>query len=154
MIYRPYDTQNKIVEIQLRTANSVYMLLQPFQENGNENIVFVDSENFISIWEGEHSSGTPESWRKDRKFLDAEVCFLQSNQYPVPPASIGDYVNKKFSFVDGITRTIWLLANGASFFPLLCSRRSKNVLEELAGLKTPYNNFLHPFPLSISSSRA
>lgn len=66
-------------------------------------IVLVDRMRFESVW---FKGG-------DRVVPEFGLACLQANsQYP------------QVSFTDGITRTIWLLANGASLFPVFTYSRS------------------------------
>jgi len=50
------------------------------------------------------------------------------------------------TFINGITRTIYLLSNGAKCFPILCESRSADLLVELAGWESVA-------PLVLSSLR-
>ena len=103
---------------------------------------------------------TPETWPKDYKYADAVDGFAQGVENPVPLAQVScwrspcDVVEYKtcfrffkrkvivgragdpcLSFVNGITRTIYLLSNGARSFPVLCERPAADLLVELAGLE-------------------
>lgn len=91
------------------------------------------------------SHGNPESWIKDRKFHHAVAGFSGGITNPVPLATVTCQMHKasrriyqkKFlifdvvagyesfefeyvDFIDGITRTIWLLTHGANWFPVVC----------------------------------
>ncbi len=90
---------------------------------------------------------TSEVWKNDRKYHYASQGFSQSIDNPVPIAYVAchEHIFKKLvkaekyivyyvSFIDGITRTIWLLVHGAKYFPIECSiRDGANILAELAG---------------------
>jgi hypothetical protein len=92
------------------------------------------------------SMGNPESWKNDRKFHYAEEGFSPGITNPVPLANvvcrehcdampiyekkyllfkkllyIEEVVINSVSFINGITRTIWLLCNGAKNFPIECN---------------------------------
>lgn len=75
---------------------------------------------------------------KDSKYKYAEDCFLKSINSPIPLADIYMEIveNKPFvSFSDGITRTIWLIANYALSLPVYTSSiDSANHLNNLVGL--------------------
>lgn len=74
------------------------------------------------------------TWRKDYKFQYAEEGFSHGITNPVPLAQVNyestggvqNYWSKltkktqqgHLSFTNGITRTIWLLAHGAKYFPV------------------------------------
>lgn len=102
--------------------------------------------------------GGESEWRADYKFNCAEIGFLQGQRNPVPLARIVCAEHDKYEpvykkgfiffrklvgyktlkehhigFIDGITRTIWLLANGAESFPIECESSSSQKLIKLAG---------------------
>ena len=95
-------------------------------------IVLVDRMRFESVWfKGgdrvvpELARGNELVWRKDYKFHLAEKGFSHGIKNPVGLACL--QANSQYpqvSFTDGITRTIWLLANGASLFPVFTYSRS------------------------------
>ncbi|MCW9705780.1 plasmid fertility inhibition factor family protein [Fodinibius salsisoli] len=93
----------------------------------------------------EISHGDIQSWENDHKYKYAEQGFSHGIDNPVPLAKVAFntdvekkpvYEQKFFffkklervereiieyvSFIDGITRTIWLLSKGAKYFPLKC----------------------------------
>ena len=112
--------------------------------NEERAIVILDALKFLTLWKAdpnpvapELSNGTRENWLNDRKYPDAESHFKQSKINPVPlPKIVFDdsssvpYIN----FTDGITRTIWLLANGAIAFPVECHTSEAEQLSFTAGL--------------------
>jgi hypothetical protein len=101
---------------------------------------------------------TPETWPGDYKYSYAVDGFSHGAENPVPLAQVScwrsasdivEYESRFYffkrkvivgragdpslSFVNGITRTIYLLSNGAKSFPVLCERRAADLLVELAG---------------------
>lgn len=103
--------------------------------------------------------GTPETWPSDRKYKDAEGGFAHGAENPVPLAEVScGYdtseiveVRRRFflfkqevviaasglpwlGFTNGVTRTIWLLTQGATVFPVDCSVDDAGELQNLAGL--------------------
>lgn len=62
-----------------------------------------------------------------------------------PPAGLGRLLGltarskaervdvRSLHFTDGVTRTIWLLTNGASHFPVECSTQNAPLLQNLVG---------------------
>lgn len=113
---------------------------------------------------------TVTTWPQDYKYQDAVDGFSHGAENPVPLALVScgrstcDVVEyqRRFrffkrkvlvgragdpclSFTNGITRTIFLLSNGAQAFPVLCELRSADLLVELAGAGTA--------PLRLSTLR-
>lgn len=78
-------------------------------------------------------------WRADRKFGDAQTGFAHGRDNPVPIAVIGVHDTPhaggpgSVAFINGITRTIWLLANGAKAFPIECQVSEADLLHRTAG---------------------
>lgn len=124
-------------------------------------IAIVDAKKFIELWrndplgfEADKAFGTEKTWRADYKFQDAHRGFAHGEQNPVPLAFISfntaqrqviEYKYKLFgkritseslayvSFTNGITRTIWLLANQSPTFPIECELPGAVELQRLAG---------------------
>ena len=110
------------------------------------SVVMVDARKFLKLWRAdptdqEIARGNPHTWRQDRKFTSAAEGFSYGFTNPVPLAQV-EYaevkilsVSYKFlrfgrkehmrhvrylSFINGITRTIWLLPHGCRAFPVEC----------------------------------
>lgn len=106
------------------------------------------------------ASGNPASWQSDYKYHWAEDGFASGADNPVPLAVVSCgratsdiietrphlwFFKKKvviaqkgtpwLGFTDGITRTIWLLANGAPVFPVECALDEAEALQQLAGVQ-------------------
>lgn len=89
-------------------------------------VIWVDRFRFESVWFKCGSSVVPElargnevAWRSDYKFQYAERGFSHGIENPVPLANlVANNRVPSISFIDGITRTIWLMANGAKYFPI------------------------------------
>ena len=105
----------------------VFMKQENYASQSDEYfIVFVDRMRFESVWFKCGSRVVPELargneviWRKDYKFHHAEKGFSHGITNPVPLATLSAYSGyPHISFIDGITRTIWLLANGTEQFPV------------------------------------
>lgn len=115
--------------------------------NDKRAVVVVDSSKLLSCWRAYPHSREPVAfmdevgWRKDYKFGHAEGGFARGIENPVPLARIGVYPpvdtngTASVAFSNGITRTIWLLANGAPAFPIECSTDEASALHTAAGLK-------------------
>ena len=105
------------------------------------------------------SMGGPETWTNDRKYPHAEKGFSFGISNPVPLATIvcSSHIERKaiyerryfvlkrmvgvdeqqldyVSFINGITRTIWLLSHGAKYFPVECGiKDGAEKLSKIAG---------------------
>jgi hypothetical protein len=118
-------------------------------EFGPPTVVFLDRARFIVAWSASRQSeqaaiaGANETgWRSDRKFKDAEQGFSPGGASPVPVGSVSLEATPggppAITFVGGITRTIWLLANGARVVPVGCEIDTQiGILDELVGAANP-----------------
>ncbi|ENM5767374.1 hypothetical protein V4V57_003097 [Vibrio mimicus] len=104
--------------------------------------------------------GGEREWRQDYKFGQAErgFSFGKTNPVPLPrlvatskvetvPIKdtgflfrkvIGHKEVEQLHYVgldNGITRTIWLLANSAEFIPVLCNKKQADILKQFAGFE-------------------
>jgi hypothetical protein len=72
---------------------------------------------------------------RDYKFHHAENGFSRGLGDPVPLAELGSgrYPGRSVDFSNGVTRTIWLIANEASFFPVLVRSNDAENVFALAG---------------------
>jgi len=91
-------------------------------KNSNRYIVIVDASKFYKEWTGEdiRQCGIDELERK--KYAEATDGFSRGITNPVPLAEV-EY-NNEISFINGITRTKWLILNGVLCFPIECSEES------------------------------
>jgi hypothetical protein len=131
-------------------------------ENEHRGVVMVDAKKFLSLWRSapastdrEHAQGNPDTWRTDRKFAFAADGFSHGFANPVPLAQVGysegehTVVSYTFlwfgrqeqrrhfryvSFIDGITRTIWLLSHGCEAFPIECRMPAAHKLHRVAAV--------------------
>lgn len=103
--------------------------------------------------------GSPSTWPLDYKFKHAVDGFSHGSSNPVPLADVscdihikttpiytrnflffkkhvGDHTESipNVGFTNGVTRTIWLLYHGATYFPVLTRRSSADLLNKLAGM--------------------
>lgn len=109
----------------------------------------------------EQSFGNTTTWKNDRKFMAAEKGFSFGKGNPVPLAEVvcrpttqevPIFENRLFlfkkiaridtknliysAFINGVTRTIWLLSHGAKVFPVECRYRDgAKLLSANAGYK-------------------
>lgn len=134
-------------EINLNNDNKVYMR---FSKRYDTIAISIEAQLFKKLWKNTNylahidvAKGNESTWINDYKYKWAELGFSKSKENPVPFADISYEVNiykmsiikKRFpfftkpfgeikhsiSFSDGITRTIWLLCNGAKELPFSIS---------------------------------
>lgn len=137
--------------------------------NDERAVVEVDASRFLRLWQAPGSSHRDVAmgiidWHRDRKMHWAEDAFADGKTNPVPlaNASCETYSPQRgrswlsaardvffrrrditpwptVTFGDGVTRTAWLIGNGAKIFPVEVSRLGAPLLQERAGL--PGNPF-------------
>lgn len=125
-------------------AGTVFMRVTASNyRNDQRAVVVVDAQKFLAAWQRNPRYREPlafadeHGWRNDYKFEHAEKGFSHGIENPVPLALIGvddDQAGTSVGFTNGITRTIWLLANGAAAFPIECSAKTAHALHATAGL--------------------
>lgn len=160
--------QSIVFTVPLPYRNPVFMSVD-VNEYSREHygIVIVDAEKFLHLWRSElrsiHSAvanGSPETWSNDYKYKYAVDGFAWGRKNPVPLADISygietqPIISHRFlcfgrtehkeihyiSFTDGITRTIWLLTQGCTAFPIKCNILSARELYRIAAApETPFH---------------
>ena len=121
-----------IFRMKTRDQKAVYMRYPQHFENiaNQENmIVIVEAQKFLPLWQRSPyavdqnaCAGDESKWRKDYKFHLAENGFAKSMDSPIPLADVNVHIKDgeiSCSLNDGMTRTLWLLANGVEEFPIL-----------------------------------
>jgi hypothetical protein len=131
-------------------------------KNENRGVVMVDAKKFLKLWRADPykhhqdiARGNPHTWRQDRKFKEATEGFSYGFTNPVPLAWVSYAevkilsVSYKFlrfgrkehrrhvrylSFINGITRTIWLLSHGCEAFPVECRMPEAHKLHRAASV--------------------
>ncbi|RDL15619.1 plasmid fertility inhibition factor family protein [Serratia fonticola] len=144
-----------LFEIPLAAGRKAWMS-QTLSERSDYWLVLVEKRPFLQAWARAHQEhhlaiGDETIWRQDRKFASAEDGFSPGRENPVPLAECGgDYVVEKglpalrLCFGNGVTRTIWLLANGVERFPIKVSTaKTAELIHRGAGVKSTR-------PLSVS----
>lgn len=120
-----------VFSVRLASTAVVYMSVNQNKYSSNDyQIVTVDACKFLAAWRaeptnfyGEFSNANKEFWRNSRKFHLADEGFSRGKNDPVPLADVTcETLGERHHvfFTNGITRTIWLLANECRFFPVLC----------------------------------
>lgn len=118
-------------EIEISGGRKCYMSAQGGYPDSTDCVVWVDGDRFYEAWRrssrdaGSRTQfivGERSELHRDYKFHWAAACFEQSRASPVPLAQVcANPPGSGFEsicFTDGITRTIWLLANEAIAFPM------------------------------------
>ncbi|WP_133125876.1 plasmid fertility inhibition factor family protein [Thalassospira marina] len=118
------NSRDPVWEIELAGDKTAYMRFND-REFDNQYIVYIDAEKFYYHWlrstDGFHKCPTRAKMPLDRKYAGAETGFSHGRENPVPLAYPHiTFTGNEFSisFTNGITRTIWLIANGAKSFPI------------------------------------
>ncbi|HIF9170109.1 TPA: plasmid fertility inhibition factor family protein [Photobacterium damselae] len=142
-----WGSQYIVFTLSLPDGREVYMREALNHHEDSGFIVFVDSARFESVWfkcAGEYSPhlhlarGTKQHRMDDDKFGNADDAFLLSKDSPVKLAflSVNSYQIPNISFTDGVTRTVWLLAHGASCFPIYVYReKDAQHVHQFVGLR-------------------
>jgi hypothetical protein len=156
-------TTMAIFSVPLAGREPVFMsVAQTPYENEHRGVVMVDARKFLRLWRAqpdglqrEIAQGNPDTWRQDRKFTAAAEGFSYGIKNPVPLPEV-EYaevkilsVSYKFlrfgrkehirhvrcvSFINGITRTIWLLSHGYEAFPVECRMPAARNLHRAASV--------------------
>lgn len=120
----PIDVQ---IIFEIPIAIGMVYMKQDLIQNSNRFIVLLDTKKFIQTWRTSQNDerfpnyhiGNEQIWCSDRKFHLADTGFKHGINNPVPITdSISCDDNHNIYFRDGFTRTIWLLANHAEYFPI------------------------------------
>ena len=118
--------------VALRDGKNAWMKMS-LRHDSDKWIVIVRKRPFLDGWarsrqERQLSTGDESAWRDDYKFHHAEKGFSHGRDNPVQLAWCDAHYEidrglpvLHTGFTDGITRTIWLLANGAEIFPVSVS---------------------------------
>ena len=120
-----------IFSVSLPDRPPVYMSVKSTSLDDETGIVIVDAQKFLDLWKntpGNHrelAHGNRQTWMSDNKYPDAEVVFSRGISRPVSLAEISfstlpNSEKPYVSIVNGVTRTIWLLANVCGAFPVEC----------------------------------
>lgn len=130
------------------SKGNVFMRIDRSQCDSEKFVVIVEARAFARLWnfsvedkEYRPLRAGPATWHLDRKFHKAAEGFEQGESDPVPLARVSclDAPGRQIpsvSFVDGITRTLWLLAHGAPAFPVECAAKNgPHNLPRLAGVQ-------------------
>ena len=126
-----YGHRSIVYKIFLRQSSVFMRADETPHENSNRYIAIVDANKFYKEWTGktvEYCMITDEF--EHRKYTDAIDGFSRGITNPVPLAEVG--YHNGISFTDGITRTKWLILNGALCFPIECSEESAKRFQSIS----------------------
>lgn len=152
-------TSREIVwEISLSGGRNVFTSITSNKMNDSIFVVHVDTERFYRLWLKDSSP-----WRRERRDncplrkhmpLDdaydyASVAFSNSQASPIPLAEMGcgkPARRDTISFINGKTRTMWLIANRAPSFPIeVWGEKTAQILNKYYGLDATPRNLLELF---------
>lgn len=140
-----------IWKIELPNGKSCFMENRFCAINKELYVVHVDAQKFYFYWlisslylDDQHRSNhclLINDMPNDYKFKDAADGFSRGLKNPVPLAFLSaryENGNPYIGFTNGVTRTMWLLANGAKSFPIeVHYEESAKHLHEFAGIGEP-----------------
>lgn len=127
--------------------SNCFMTTEYYHSDHEAYILYVDSHLFYYYWLlSSIQAGLDHNWNHvlpiflmpfDYKYNYADAAFSRSHLHPIPPAIVrfsrsGNIYS--LSFIDGITRTFWLINNGIQTFPVvLFDINDYELLKECAG---------------------
>lgn len=164
----PWDTKRLIFTVPLPGQPPVYMSRKVHQFSDEYAVVIVDQAKFVQLWRNEpcsihkrEANGNSQTWRNDYKFDRAALGFSFGRSNPVPLAEVSHGTGKRtkttprfFGFGrehheedfhyaaigNGVTRTIWLLAQACEAIPVCCEMPGARELHRLAAVPgTPFH---------------
>lgn len=122
----------------------------------SSSVVIADADRFSAAWADKEAKGGPASWVRDYKLPNAARGFSLGQSNPVPLAQIGscgEVIDGRrphwrglfkrpqviplyeLTMVNGITRTMWLLVNGARSFPIKCPNHCVDLTHKAIGTR-------------------
>lgn len=152
------DSFRAIWEVPMLGQASRFMSVKSGAINDEFFVVRVDTEAFYCTW----LKSSPAIWERqdsdcvlrvdmptDRKYKDAVEGFASGKENPVPLAHVVAYMDKNqagIGFINGVTRSFWLIANRApSFLVQVHGRESAELLNQLVGLDAAPMSFSELF---------
>ena len=176
-----WGSQFVVFTVPLPNRPPVFMSMKTTEYNKDKSgIVIVDAEKFLELWRNEpysiHSTeanGNPQTWPNDRKYGSAAKGFSFGDDNPVPLAYVSHGIATRtivsykllwfgksthheqyhyVGFTNGITRTIWLLTQGCTAFPIECEILGARELYRVAA--APNTHFYTVGELAEAASHA
>jgi hypothetical protein len=125
-----YGRRSIVYKIFLKQSSVFMRADETLHENDSRYIAIVDANKFYKEWTGETTESCVIGESEKKKYADAIDGFSRGITNPVPLAEAGYY--NGISFTNGITRTKWLILNGALCFPVECSERSAKRFQSIS----------------------
>jgi hypothetical protein len=142
------DLFRAVWKVSLPNDEPRFLSVTPGAINHEFFVVHLDAENFYYTWL-KASKAVPKSrasncicrsqMPSDYKYKRAVAGFSHGVNNPVPLADVGAHCEPNgdlyIGFVNGVTRTYWLLANYCPAFPVrVHGKESANLLHQIAGV--------------------
>lgn len=118
---------NRIIIKLINKDNKAVFMRYSYSCEENYQLVFIEVGTFKKYWGrnrydeySKYAKASEHELRQDYKFKYAEEGFSRGDKDPVPVAQIAFLSNTTLPYIginDGITRTIWLIANGYKIIP-------------------------------------
>lgn len=140
-----------IWSVPLSGRDPVYMTAaRSNYRNDRRFVVFVKARHFYAHWRaalmldparrygGGDVRGAPQRFEdieRDRKYAGQDRIWAKGLDAPVPLAKPVCNEYQHVDFTDGITRTLWLIRNGAAIFPVEAGWHDYEALHELVGVE-------------------
>ncbi|WP_315139624.1 plasmid fertility inhibition factor family protein [Achromobacter marplatensis] len=133
-----------IWELQCANASRRYMCVSQGAVD-DHFVVHVSTDAFYRLWLETTLRGNGrnapcplrEHMPRDYKFSQAELGFSHGIDNPVPLAEVSGYHDASginVAFINGVTRSLWLIANEVASFPVKCySQEEANLIHAAAG---------------------
>ena len=161
MVHRrvvPWEVPRAVLCIPLPHRPPVFMSVPPCDNaETSRSIVVVKASAFLEAWRADRgglhvdvADRDPSTWPHDGKYHWAVDGFAPGITNPVPLAEVGCELldrprwhdwrprhrerRASVSFLNGVTRTIWLLAQGVERFPVECPDHSAKLLADHCGV--------------------
>lgn len=133
------DDGKAVWRVATKMSGDVFMSALDFSFNSSMFIVHCDSDRFLLAWLRSGNYAIPrQAMPLDYKYECASAGFAHGRTNPVPVANATAHDilgTEKIGLNNGITRTYWLLSNGARSLPVrVCGIDSAALLHRLAGI--------------------
>jgi len=155
------DSSRAIWEVPIPGQVSRFMSTKSGAIDDEFFVVRVDTEAFYYTWlksspaiSDQHGADCVlrSDMPRDYKYNDAIDGFANGKENPVPLAHVDAHMDKehaRIGFINGITRSFWLIVNRAPSFPVMVhGRESAELLNQVVGLDAAPMSFSELFNTS------